>query len=303
MKDISYQAPRTLGEAVALLGSLGTRARVLAGGTDLIVQLREDTLRRRLGGADPDTVVDVKRIPELMHLRHDAASGLSIGAAVPCSRIYSDAVVRRLYPCLLDAASLIGSVQIQNRASLGGNLCNASPAADGVGPLIALDATLQVAGPRGARSLRVEELCIGPGKTALAEDEILVSIHLPLPAPRSGAQYLRFIPRNEMDIAVAGAAAAIELEEDLQTIRRARVALVAVAPTPLLVSAAGSMLAGQKAGPGAFEAAAEAARQAARPISDLRGEAWQRKHLAQVLTRRALEGAFERARKSLEARS
>ncbi len=296
MKDIAYAAPRTLSEAVRLLAEHGSRARVLAGGTDLIVQLREDTLSRRLGGADPDTIIDVKGIPELTHVVLEPGTGLTIGAAASCSRIYEDPIIAKTFPCLIDAASLIGSVQIQNRASFGGNLCNASPAADGIPPLIVLGATLRIAGGKGTRSVPVEDFCTGPGRTVMAPGEVLVSIFLPAPRPRSGARYERFIPRNEMDIAVAGAASMLELDADLTTIRNARVALAAVAPTPLLVKEAAQALIGKKAGPEAFEAAAEAARRAAKPITDMRGEDWQRRHLAGVLTVRTLEVAFERAR-------
>ncbi len=296
MKEIQYIAPRVLADAVKLLAELGPRARVLAGGTDLIVQLREGTLARRLAGADPDTIVDVKGIPELDDVSYDPTGGLVIGAAVPCSRIYEDERVARHYPGLIDAASLIGSVQIQNRASFGGNLCNASPAADGIPPLIVLRAKCRIAGPGGTRTVAVEDFCTGPGRTVLGPREILVSFHLPPPLPRSGARYLRFIPRNEMDIAVAGAAVSLFLADDLETIREARVALAAVAPTPLLVREAADALAGKRAGAAAFEAAAEAARKAARPITDMRGTEAQRRHLAGVLTRRGLEGALARAR-------
>ena len=302
MIEIQYHAPRTLDDAVGLLREHGRRARVLAGGTDLIVQLRENTLARRLGGdgrePPPDTIIDGKRIRELNELSLDPRGGLVVGAAVACSRIYEHEEIARRYPALIDAAALIGSIQIQNRASLGGNLCNASPAADGIPPLIVHRATCRIAGPRGERRLPVEEFCTAPGRTALAPDELLVAIEIRPPPPRSAARYERFIPRNEMDIAVAGAASWIELEPDLETIRDARIALAAVAPTPLLAGDAARALLGKKAGREAFAAAAEAARSAAQPISDLRGEAWQRTHLAGVLVERTLEAALDRARRS-----
>ncbi len=296
MKEIAYAAPRTLSEAVHLLSERGPRARVLAGGTDLIVQLRENTLSRRLGGLDPDTIVDVKNIPELTQLVCDPVSGLTIGAAVCCSRIYEDRAVAQHYPCIVDSASLIGSVQIQNRASFGGNLCNASPAADGIPPLVVLKAMLRVVGRNGSRTLPVTDFCTGPGRTVLIPGEVLVSIHVPPPRPRSGARYLRFIPRNEMDIAVVGVASMLELEADLSTIRDAGICLAAVAPTPILVTEAAQALIGKKATPEVFEAAAEASRKAAKPITDMRGEEWQRRHLCGVLTVRTLEDAFHRAR-------
>lgn len=298
MRPISYSAPRSLAEAVSILADHGERARVLAGGTDLIVQLRENTLSRRLGGADPDTIVDVKNIPELTELRFDPQGGLVIGAAVACSRLYEDAVVARHYPGIVDAVALIGSIQIQNRASLGGNLCNGSSAADGIPPLIAQRAKLSITGKNGTRLIDVEDFCTGPGRTQLQAQELLVSISLPPPLPRAGANYLRFIPRNEMDIAVVGVASWLELEADGETIRDARVSLAAVAPTPLLVREATLALKGRKASAEAFLAAQEAARQATRPITDMRGEVWQRRHLAGVLTGRTLQAALERARKS-----
>ncbi len=288
MRQIEYHAPASLAEAVEILAKAGPRARPLAGGTDLIVQLREYR-------SDADVIVDVKRVPELTELRLDG-DGLVIGAAVPCCRIYEDEQIARAYPAVFDAASLIGGIQIQNRASLGGNLCNASPAADGVPPLIAHGGTCRIAGPSGEREVPVEKFCVGPGKTVLERGELLVSIRLPRSGGRSGSRYERFIPRNEMDIAVAGAGSFIELEDDGETIRSARVGLAAVAPTPLALANATDALAGRKATAEAFAEVAEAARKAARPIRDMRGEIWQRRHLAGVLTRRTLEVALERAR-------
>ncbi len=289
MKAIRYACPQSLEEAVSLFAQRGPLARPFAGGTDLIVQMRE-------GKKEPNLVVDLKRIPELNELSFQPQRGLVIGAAVPCSQIYEHEEIAGLYPGLIDAVSLIGGIQIQNRATLGGNLCNASPAADGVPPLIVHRAACRIRGPRGERTLPVEKVCTEPGRTALDADEILVSFHLPAPPERSGARYLRFIPRNEMDIAVAGAASFLELEKDSQTIRGARIALAAVAPTPLLVEEAGGLLIGKRAGEEPFARAAATCREAALPISDMRGAAWQRKHLIEVLVKRTLQGAFQRAR-------
>ena len=287
MKDIEYAAPRSLREAAAILSESGDRARPLAGGTDIIVQVRE--ARRGL-----DLLVDIKKIPELNALQFDSEEGLTLGAAVPCYRIYNDARVAAAYPGLIDAAKLIGSAQIQGRASVGGNLCNASPAADAVCPLIVHQAQCNIYGPDGPRSIPAEEFCSAPGQTVLRQGEFLVDIALPPPKPRAAGRYLRFIPRNEMDIAVAGAAAYVELEENGR-IASARVALAAVAPTPLFVPEIGERLRGQEPTDEALRDAGEIARLAATPITDMRGTAEHRQELCAVLTRRALRGAVQRA--------
>jgi CO/xanthine dehydrogenase FAD-binding subunit len=286
VKWFDYGAPVSVAEAVGLL-TAHPSARLLAGGTDLLVQLRA-------GRKETDLVVDAKRIPELNALHYDPAHGLTLGSAVPCYRIYRDKTVARAYPSLVEVASLIGGTQIQGRASIGGNLCNAAPSADSIPLLIALGATCHIAGPRGSRDVAVEEFCVAPGRTVLQPGELLVSIHLPPPAPHSGARYLRFIPRNEMDIAVAGVGVEVVLENG--RFRSARVALAAVAPTPLYVREAGEALAGSPVDEASISAAAEIARKSARPITDMRGTSDYRSHLCAVLTRRALEAAVERAR-------
>ena len=288
MKAIDYLAPSSLGEAMALFVEHGPRARPLAGGTDLLVQMRANRL-------DPDLVVDVKRIPELGILTWDPESGLTIGAAVPCCRIYENPDVRAAYPGLVDSAGIIGGTGIQGRATLGGNLCNASPSGDSIPALIVLGATCQIAGPNGVRRVPAEDFCTAPGRNVLGRGELLVSIHLPAPRARSAAHYLRFTPRNEMDIAVAGAGAWVELSANLGTIVAARIALAAVAPTPLLVAEAAAALVGRAPSEESITRAAALAQQAARPITDMRGTAAQRRHLVGVLTRRALRGAVRRA--------
>lgn len=287
MRAIQYAAPHSVEEAVSLLQQFGTKARILAGGTDLIVQVGTDA-------RDVEVMVDGKRIPDLMELTFDAERGLTIGAAVPCYRLYENPAVRQLYPGLVDAASIIGGTAIQGRASLGGNLCNSGPAADSIPILIAYGATARIVGPEGVRELPVEHFCNAPGINVLQAGELLVSLHLPTPLPNSGARYLRFIPRNEMDIAVVGVGAALTLSESRETITGARIALAAVAPTPLFVEEAGDSLVGKAPTEEAFAAAAALAQAAARPIADMRGTAEHRKHLAAVLTRRALRGALER---------
>jgi carbon-monoxide dehydrogenase medium subunit len=291
MKAFDYAAPTTLTEAVALLAEKGDRARPLAGGTDVIVQVREG--RRGL-----DLLVDVKHVPELNELVYDPHRGLRLGAAVPCYRICDHADLARAYPGLAEAAGLIGGTQIQSRASVGGNLCNASPAADAIPALIAAAATCVIAGPGGERELPVEAFCTAPGKTALRRGELLVGLRLPPPRPHTGAAYLRFIPRNEMDIAVVGVGVSVTLDESRTTCAAARIALAAVAPTPLLVPEAGAALVGSKLTPADLERAASLAQAAARPISDMRGDAEYRRHLVGVLTRRALTTAVGRSKEN-----
>ena len=288
MNWFDYAAPRSLPEAIELLASR-PRARLLAGGTDLLVQLRA-------GRKETDLVIDVKRIPELNEIRYDRQRGLSLGAAAACYKIYGDRDVRLRYPALAETAAIIGGTLIQGRASVGGNLCNASPSADTVPLLIALGGSCRIAGPAGERTVAVEDFCTAPGQTVLQRGEILVAIQLPPPAPHSGACYLRFIPRSEMDIAVAGAGVNVTLENG--NIRSARIALAAVAPTPLFVREAGDSLAGKPVSDGSIGAAPELACAAARPITDMRGTAEFRRHLCAVLTRRALQTAIQRAREA-----
>ena len=289
MKALGYACPETLEEAVALMAEYDGRARPLAGGTDIIVQVRE-------GHRDLDLMVDVKRIPQLRQLTHDSAEGLVLGAAVPCCEFYENARVAFLYPGLVDAAELVGGTAIQNRASFGGNLCNSSPAADTIPTLIAHEAVCVIAGPGGRREVPVESFCTGPGRNVLGRGELLVSLRIPTPGPNAGAHYLRFIPRNEMDIAVVGAGSAVVLNDAGDTFVSGRVGLGAVAPTPLLVEEAGEVLSGSPVSNAVIDQAAAAASRAARPISDMRGTIEQRKHLSGVLTRRTLVKAVARAR-------
>lgn len=292
MQDFDYVAATNIGEAVTLLQKGGDQARVLVGGTDLLVQLRE-------GRRTAKVIVDVKRIPELNVIEYQEGTGLRIGAAVSCARICENPQVAARYPGLVDAISVIGGTQIQGRASIGGNLCNASPAADSAPALIVHNAVCVIAGPGGEREIPVEDLFAGPGRNTLQPGEFLVAVRVPTPEPGFGAMYLRFIPRNEMDIAVVGAGAGVWLSEDGSHFRGARLSLGAVAPTPLLVQAAADLLAGREVTQDALRQAALLARETARPISDMRGTVDQRRHLCGVLARRALEGAVERAKAGL----
>lgn len=290
MHWIDYVSPRSVKEATEHLAERGEGARILAGGTDLLIQLREGAMD------NVNLVVDVKSIPELNEVTYDPQAGLTLGATVPCYKIYNNDAVAKAYPGLIDAASLIGGTQIQGRASLGGNLCNAAPSGDSIPAMIALGAVANITGPGGDRSVPVEDFCTAPGRTVLQPGEMLVSLHFPAPAPNSGANYIRFIPRNEMDIAVAGAGVSVVLDNG--TIKSARVALASVAPTPLFVKEAGDALAGKPATEESVRIASGLARDAAKPITDMRGTSEYRKHLCEVLTRRALLTAIERAKEA-----
>jgi carbon-monoxide dehydrogenase medium subunit len=262
-------------------------ASLIAGGTDLLVQVRSGLKR-------PTTFIDIKRIPELTALSLDDRE-LRIGAAVPALDICDRAEVARVWPGLVDAVRLIGSTQIQGRGSVGGNLCNASPAADTTCALIVNRAQLVIAGPSGERTVPVESFCTSPGRTVLRPGELLVTIRVPRPAPRTSDAYLRLIPRTEMDIAVAGAAASVTLDAN-GVCTAARIAIGAVAPTALLVDPAAEALFGSRLDQSALTGAAAAASAAARPIDDKRGTAAYRRTVVGVLTRRAVTIAAGRVK-------
>ena len=288
MKTFDYEAPSTIDQTITLMSKTSGQSLILAGGTDLLVQLRSSN-------KDVDLVIDVKGIPELNQVNYDEVSGLVIGAAAPCSLIYESEPILENFPAIIDAATIIGGKAIQNRASFGGNLCNASPSGDAIGAMMSLGAICNVVGLKGARNIPIEEFCIAPGKNVLSKGEMLISIQIPSPRPNSGSNYLRFTPRAEMDIAVAGVGASIELDSDLNRILSARIALVAVAPTPVLATEASESLIGQKPSRSIFEKAASIAKETISPITDVRGSAAQRKHLTGVLTRRCLDIAVNRA--------
>ncbi len=282
-----YEAPETTEAAVALLVGEPGLTRVLAGGTDLLVQLRS-------GLTEPDLVVDVKRIAAMQAIAAEAG-GFRIGAAVPAARLGEHEGLRALWPGVVEAAGLIGSSQIQNRASLAGNLCNASPAADSVPALVAADAIVRIAGPNGRRELPAAEVAVAPGQTVLAAGELVESIHLPGRPARAADAYLRFTPRTEMDIAVVGVGVSLSLDTD-DVCRDARVALGAVAERVLLVEDAAAALIGTAVGDAALDAVAMAASAACRPIDDKRGTIDFRTKVAGVLARRAARTALVRAK-------
>ena len=289
MEAIEYTATKSIDEAVAALAAKGERARVLAGGTDILVQLRG-------GRRSVDLLVDVKDIPELNQLTYTPQKGLILGAAVPCYRIYQDQTLASAYPGLIDAAALIGGIQIQGRASIGGNVCNSAPSGDSIPPVIVLGGVCNIAGPNGTRQVASEDFCTGPGRNVLQPGELLVSINFPPPQAHAGANYLRFIPRNEMDIAVAGVGSSVVLDPGGQKFVSARIALASVAPTPVLSRQASESLVGKAVSEETIEEAAQLAMADAKPINDMRGTIRQRVHLVGVLTRRSLRIAIQRAR-------
>jgi CO/xanthine dehydrogenase FAD-binding subunit len=291
MAGFAYVAPSSVDEALSVLGEHvrdGRRVQVLAGGTDLLVQLR---------GVDrtPRTIVDIKKLPETNRL-DIGATEIFIGAAIPSGALNDNAELVRLLPGLMEAADLIGSTQIQGRATLGGNLCNASPAGDTIPAMIAVRARCVIASqasPAGTRDLAVEDFVTGVGTNALAPGELLLGLRIPRPAARAADAYLRFIPRTEMDIAVAGCGVSVALDAN-GTCTAARVAIGAVAPRALLVPEAASALIGTRVDDAALAAAGGACTTASSPISDKRGTVEYRRRIIAVLCRRA--GAIARDR-------
>jgi CO/xanthine dehydrogenase FAD-binding subunit len=284
-----YEAPETLDAALSLLANAGGTARVLAGGTDLLVHLRA-------GRIAPALVVDIKRIPELRAIA-PCDGGWRVGAAVTGMELIEHGAFAAAWPGIIDGVRMIGSIQVKGRATLAGNLCNASPAADSVPALIAAGALVTLAGPAGRRDVPVEQIATGPGRTCLAPGEIVVSFLLPPRPPRSGDAYLRFTPRTEMDIAVVGAGVNLTLDAG-GVCRQARVSLGAVAERALLVPECAAALVGSPVDERALQRLAEAASAACRPIDDKRGTREFRTTIAGVLARRAAQQAFERARRS-----
>ena len=287
MQEIRYEAPKTIDEAVALMAGANGKGRVLAGGTDLLVQMRAGMLT-------PGLIVDVKKIGEMTRIT-DEGGGFVVGAAVTGAEIGEHAKLAKAWPGVVEAINLIGSKQIQGRASAGGNLCNASPAADSVPALIAAGAIVVVQGPKGRREIAVEKFHAGPGRSHLTAGEIVVSLKLPARPAGSGDAYLRLIPRTEMDIAVVGLGVSLTMQGGKCT--AARVGLGAVAPTPLYVEEAGKALIGSTIDDAALAKAAAACRAACKPIDDKRGTIVYRTKIAGVLLQRAARIAAERAKR------
>src|SRR5215813_11377594 len=278
--------PESLDECLRLLADRGPESKLLAGGTDLLPQMKN-------GVTTPKHVIDLTGVARVHALENEAKAGLRIGSAVPARQVELDARVRNGYAAIADAAALIGSVQVRNLASVGGNLCNAAPSADMAPPLLALEAQAVIAGPKSERRVPLSDFFAGVRKTVLGPDELLVEIVIPPPGPRSGGTYVRHTPRRELDIAVVGVASQITIHDE-QCVK-ARIALGAVAPTPVRATAAEARLEGEAVTAALIDEAAQLAVQASSPISDQRGSAEFRRHLVCVLTRRTLSTALERA--------
>jgi len=279
--------PRTLDDCVKLLSEHPGDTKVVAGGTDLVPQMKNGVTR-------PARVVDLSGIPALRALASANGTGLRVGGAVTARALELEPGVRASYTALAEAGALVGSVQVRNLATVGGNICNAAPSADLAPPLIALDAEAVIAGPKGRRRVPMASFFTGVRTTVLAPDELLVEFAIPAPGPHSGGTYVRHTPRRELDIAVVGVSSQITLANGICA--KARIALAAVAPTPVRATEAEQALTGQALTPALIERAADLAVGAARPISDQRGSADFRRHLVRVLTRRTLTTAHERAR-------
>ena len=286
MPSLNYASPTTVNEAVSLLAGAPGLAKVLSGGTDLLVQLRSGRVR-------PELIVDTKRLPGIIGIREENG-GFVIGAATPGAMLEAHEGLKRVYPGVVEAMDLIGSQQVQGRASLAGNLCNASPAADSVPAMIAAGAVAVVAGPDGRREVPVERIPTGPGRTSLARGELVLEFRLPPRPARASDAYLRFIPRTEMDIAVVGCGVSVALNAQ-GVCTQARVSLGAVAPVPLLVPAGAEALVGSRLDDAALARLDAAAQAACQPITDKRGTIEYRTKVAGVLARRAAAVAFQRA--------
>ena len=282
-----YEAPKSIKEAAGLLAKAKGSAFVLAGGTDLLV-------RMKAGMIEPDLLVDVKRIASMQSVTK-TATGFRIGAAVPSAALGENAALRKAWPGVVEGANLIGSDQIQGRCTIVGNLCNASPAADSVPAMVAAGAKAVVVGPKTKRTIAVEDVVTGPGRTSLKKGEVIEAITLPKPAPKSGDAYLRFTPRTEMDIAVVSAGVSLTLGPK-GVVKKARVVLGAVAPTVVIVPAAAKAIVGTKLDDAALAKLAAACEAACKPIDDKRGTIEFRTEVAGVLARRAALIAYQRAK-------
>jgi aerobic carbon-monoxide dehydrogenase medium subunit len=293
--EFTYIRPSTIQEAISALAARGSSARLIAGGTDLMLLLRDGTIA-------PEFVIDLHAISELRRLEQSPAGGLTVGAAVTLRSLETSPTVRRFYPLLSESAGEIGSVQVRNLGTVGGNLCTAMPSADLAPALMTLGASIRIVGGRGERVVPVERFFAGPRQSVLDPGEVLVDVSIPPPAPRSGGVYLKMANRPTMDITFVGVAATVALSVGSGAagarIETARIALAAVAPTPIRAYAAEDLLAGRSPDPSTLETCAAAAADACQPISDARATAAYRREMVAVLTKRAVAIAVERAKAS-----
>lgn len=287
MTELRYEAPESLKAASALMANAPGLARVFAGGTDVIVQMETDLI-------EPELLVDIKRIPSLRTIVAENG-GFRVGATVSGMEMMEHAALCATWPGVIDGVKLIGSIQVKARATVAGNLCNGSPAADSVPPMITAGAIARIVGPAGTREAPVESIPAGPGKTTLAKGEIIESFFLPARPKNAGDAYERFTPRTEMDIAVVGVAINLTLDNS-GVCTAAKVAIGAVAPTVLVVKECADALIGTKVDDAALDKLAAAASAACRPIDDKRGTKEFRIKVAGVLARRVAQKALERAR-------
>jgi aerobic carbon-monoxide dehydrogenase medium subunit len=289
MARFDYLEPHTLKQAISLLQRHGDQARIVAGSTDFLVRWRQGSWR-------PQYVVNIQHIPGLNRISYSPRNGLRLGALVTVQTLETHPVVREKYPALATGATSFAGVQVRNLATVGGNICNASPAGDTLPALLAFDAQCRSVGPDGERWVSLDQFFVGPGRTALQPGEILTELQLPPPLPNFGSLYIKHSPRGAMDIAAIGVASAVSLEDGGRVCRDVKIALGAVAPTPIRAYSAEDMLRGQTITPGLIEAAAQEAQNRATPIDDVRATAMYRKTIVGVLAQRTLERAVDMAR-------
>ncbi|MAG13261.1 MAG: hypothetical protein CMN78_01560 [Spirochaetales bacterium] len=288
MKRFDYIRPSDLREAIALLKEHNGRSAILAGGTDLLVQIK-------MRAAKPELLIDLKAIPNLNDINFEKGNGLAIGALTTLRELEASKVIRDNYTAISESALIIGSIQVRNKATVGGNLCNAAPSADMAPILIALGAEAVITGEGGERVILLEDFFLGPGRTALKTGEILTGLIVPPKSPLTGASYLRHTPRKRMDLAFVGVGSVVTTEADNETVKDARIALGAVAPTPMRAKKAEEVLRGGKISESLVQEAAQTASNEASPIDDLRASAEHRKEMVKVYTERSLRAALDRA--------
>ena len=288
MRSFNYYSPKTLTEAIDLLSTYGTEAKIMAGGTDLLIEIKEEVIT-------PKYIIDLKRIADLNKIEYHK-NNLSIGALVTIREVETSPLISRHLRILAEAAFVLGSLQIRNKGTIGGNLCHASPSADLAPPLIALDAKLCMLGKSGERREALENFFIGPGLTILNPDEILIEIQVPIPSPNTNGTYLKFSPRKAMDLAVVGVATLITLDSSNLVCTQARIVLGAVAPTPIRAKVAEKLLEGKKIDESLVKKVSSLVAEESRPISDIRGSAWYRKEIVKVLVQRSIFQTIEKIR-------